>query len=231
MDIMTAGKLQGRVAIITGAGTGLGRATAIDFAAEGAHVALIGRRVNKLEETAAVIRAAGGTGRVLVVQGDVASEEDVQRAVGWIASELGAVDILVNNAASFEPGSVLELDAEEWTRQIATNLTGPFLMTRAALPFMRRARYGRIVNITSGLAGNGAGGYAAYSASKAGLESLTRTTADEERHYGILVNAYNPGTIRTEMHATGKDPHGVTPELARLASLPQHGESGTIVAF
>ncbi|QHW33341.1 SDR family oxidoreductase [Paenibacillus rhizovicinus] len=228
---MATGKLQGRVAVITGAGTGLGQATALAFAAEGAHVALIGRRPGKLEETAAAIRAAGEAGRVLVVQADVSSEQDVQHAVGWIAAELGAVDILVNNAALLEPGSVLELEAAEWTRQLATNLTGPFLMTRAVLPFMRRARYGRIINITSGLASNGAGGYAAYSASKAGLESLTRTTADEEHNYGILANAFNPGTIRTEMHATGKDPQGVTPELVRLASLPRHSETGSIIAI
>ncbi|QHT62664.1 SDR family oxidoreductase [Paenibacillus lycopersici] len=226
---MATGILQGRVAVITGSGSGLGRATAIDFAAEGAHVALIGRRPDKLESTAAAIRAAGGAGRALVVQADVTSEQDVEHAVGWIAAELGAIDILVNNAAIFEPGSVLELNAQEWTRQIAANLTGPFLMTRAALPFMRRARYGRIINITSGLASNGAGGYAAYSASKAGLESLTRTTADEEHNYGILVNAFNPGTIRSEMHATGNDPHSVTSGLVRLASLPALGTTGTIV--
>jgi 3-oxoacyl-[acyl-carrier protein] reductase len=228
---MAAGILHGRVAVITGAGTGLGRAAALDFAKEGAHVALIGRRSGKLEETAAAIRQAGGTGRVLAVQGDVSSEQDVQHATGWIATELGAIDILVNNAAAFEPGSVLELDVQEWSRQIATNLTGPFLLTRAVLPIMRRARYGRIINITSGLASNGAGGYAAYSASKAGLESLTRTTAEEEQHYGILVNAFNPGTIRTEMHATGQDPRAVTPELIRLATLPQHGATGAIVAY
>lgn len=228
---MGNGKLLGRTAVITGAGTGLGRAAAIAFSAEGADVVLVGRRLGKLEETAAAIREAGGTGRTIVMQADVSVEEDVQHAVGRIIATLGKVDILVNNAAVLEPGTVLELDPEEWTRQIAVNLTGPFLMTRAVLPAMRSARYGRIVNITSGLASNGAGGYAAYSASKAGLESLTRTTADEEHAHGILANAFNPGTIRTEMHATGKDPREVAPELVRLASLPAHGPSGTIVVY
>lgn len=227
------GKLDGQIAVITGAGTGLGRATAIDFAREGAHVALLGRRLGKLEETAALIEgdAAAGKGKVLVVTCDTSCEEAAQAAVERVLAELGKIDILVNNAAVLEPGKVIELSAAEWALQLSINLTGPFLMTRAVLPKMRESRYGRIINITSGLASNGAGGYAAYSASKAGLESLTRTTADEEHDYGILVNAFNPGTVRSEMHATGKDPHQVTPELVRLATLPQNGDTGTIAVY
>ncbi|SEN78295.1 3-oxoacyl-[acyl-carrier protein] reductase [Paenibacillus sp. OV219] len=224
------GKLSGQVAVITGAGTGLGRATAIDFAREGAHVALLGRRSHKLEETAERIRNdAAGEGKVLVLACDITIEEQVEAAIARVMAELGKIDILANNAAVLEPGKVIELTAAEWALQLSVNLTGPFLMTRGVLPTMREARYGRIINITSGLAWNGAGGYAAYSASKAGLESLTRTTADEEHDFGILVNAFNPGTVRSEMHATGKDPHQVTSELVRLASLPQNGVTGSIV--
>ncbi|AZN42852.1 SDR family NAD(P)-dependent oxidoreductase [Paenibacillus albus] len=230
------GKLSGQVAIITGAGTGLGRAAAIDFAQEGAHVVLLGRRLGKIEETAALIRNGaaseeGEDSKVLVFACDISSEEQVQAAITRVIAELGKIDILVNNAAVLEPGKVIELTAAEWAHQLSANLTGPFLMTRGVLPTMREARYGRIINITSGLAANGAGGYAAYSASKAGLESLTRTTADEEHDFGILVNAFNPGTVRSEMHATGKDPHQVTSELIRLASLPQNGLTGSIVAY
>ncbi|WP_219838589.1 SDR family NAD(P)-dependent oxidoreductase [Paenibacillus sp. R14(2021)] len=228
---MTEGKLQGRIAVITGAGTGLGRAAAIDFAREGAHVVLLGRRLSKLEETSVMIKETGAAGRVVVIPADISIEKDVEAAVERAAAEFGTIDVLVNNAAVFEPGTVVELTTDEWTRQIAINLTGPFLMTRAVLPVMRKARYGRILNITSGLAVNGAGGYAAYSASKAGLESLTRTTADEEYEFGILVNAFNPGTVRTEMHATGKDPHQVTSEMIRLASLPKNGPTGSIVGY
>ncbi|MOA21719.1 3-oxoacyl-[acyl-carrier-protein] reductase FabG [compost metagenome] len=137
----------------------------------------------------------------------------------------------MNNAAVFEPGTVLELTSDEWQNQIAINLTGPFLLSKAVLPAMRQAKYGRIINITSGLARNGSGGFAAYSAAKAGLESLTRTLADEEHEHGILVNLYNPGTLRTGMHATGKDPAVVTPDLIRLASLPPGGQTGTIVSY
>lgn len=222
--------LNGRIAIVSGAGSGLGRAASLSFAKEGAQVALLGRRQSKLEETSQLIKQQ--TGRdTLVLPTDVTQEEQIQDAVQQVLAAWGSVHVLLNNAAVYEPGSVLELSSEEWHSQVATNLTGPFLLTKAVLPVMRKARYGRIINITSGLSWNGAGGYAAYSAAKAGLESLTRTLADEEHEHGILVNLYNPGTLRTEMHATGKDPVVVTPDLIRLASLPPGGPTGTIVSY
>ncbi|MBW7474453.1 SDR family oxidoreductase [Paenibacillus oenotherae] len=226
------GILKGQVAVISGAGTGLGRAAAIAFAQEGANVVLLGRRQHKLDETASLISQAGpGTARTLVVPTDVSDEEQVIHAVEAALHEFGRLDIVINNAAVFEPGEVIELTRSEWERQIAVNLTGPFLLTKAALPSMRKAHFGRIINITSGLAPNGAGGYAAYSAAKAGLESLTRTVADEENEHGILVNLFNPGTLKTEMHATGKEPEVVTPDLLRLATLPPGGPSGTLVTY
>lgn len=224
------GALQNRVAIISGAGTGLGRAASISFAAAGADVVLLGRRLPKLEETALIVKAKTGTD-ALVLQTDVSDEQQVQDAVSAVLLHFGRIDIILNNAAVLEPGSVLELTTDDWQNQIAINLTGPFLLTKAAIPAMRKAKYGRIINITSGLSSNGTGGYAAYSAAKAGLESLTRTLADEEYDHGILVNLYNPGTLRTEMHATGKDPAVVTPDLIRLASLPIGGATGTIVSY
>ncbi|WP_141500542.1 SDR family NAD(P)-dependent oxidoreductase [Paenibacillus luteus] len=224
------GSLHDRVAIISGAGTGLGRAAAIAFAADGAEVALLGRRLSKLEETALAVKERTGKS-ALALQTDVSDEQQVQDAIASVLNHFGRIDIILNNAAVLESGTVLELTSDDWQAQIATNLTGPFLLTKAVLPTMRKARYGRIINITSGLSWNGAGGYAAYSAAKAGLESLTRTLADEEYEYGILANLYNPGTIRTEMHATGKDPAIVTPDLIRLASLSAAGPTGTIVSY
>ncbi|WP_245600113.1 SDR family NAD(P)-dependent oxidoreductase [Paenibacillus harenae] len=224
------GVLDNRVAMISGAGTGLGRATSISFATEGADVVLLGRRRPKLEETAQIVKERTGK-EALVIQTDVSDERQIQEAVTAVLDRFGRVDIILNNAAVFEPGTVLELTSSEWQNQIAINLTGPFLLTKAVLPAMRKAKYGRIINITSGLSWNGAGGYAAYSAAKAGLESLTRTLADEEHEHGILANLYNPGTLRTEMHATGKDPTIVTPDLIRLASLPVGGPTGTIVSY
>ncbi|WP_337099660.1 SDR family NAD(P)-dependent oxidoreductase [Paenibacillus sp. YIM B09110] len=224
------GVLTNRVAIISGAGTGLGRAASISFAAEGAEVVLLGRRASKLEETAQLVKERTGKD-ALLLQTDVSVDHQVQHSIELIYEQFGRVDILLNNAAVLEPGTVLELTSEEWQNQISVNLTGPFLLSKATLPFMRKAKYGRIINITSGLSWNGAGGYAAYSAAKAGLESLTRTLADEEHEHGILVNLYNPGTLRTEMHATGKDPAIVTPDLIRLASLPPGGPTGTILSY
>lgn len=218
--------LVGRVAIITGAGSGLGAATAEALAAQGAIAVLAGRRLHKLEQIAAAIAAIGG--KAFAARTDVRSETDILQLVGQTLERFGRIDILINNAAAYEPGSVAETTADAWRLQIETNLTGPFLMTRAVLPHMRAQRYGRIVNITSALADNGAGGFAAYAASKAGLETLTRTVADEEESRHILVNLFNPGPIRTEMHATGKDPRGIAGDIVKLASLPAQGATGRL---
>lgn len=224
------GILNNQVAVISGAGTGLGRAASLSFAAEGANVVLLGRREQKLEETARLIKERTGKD-ALQLKTDVSDDLQVRQAIDTAFHHYGKIDILLNNAAILGPGTVLELTPEEWSKQISVNLTGPFLLSKAVLPYMRQAKFGRIINITTGLSWNGAGGYAAYSAAKAGLESLTRTLADEEHEHGILVNLYNPGTLRTEMHATGKDPAVVTPDLIRLASLPQGGPTGTILSY
>lgn len=224
------GSLNNRVAIISGAGTGLGRAAAISFASEGADVVLLGRRKQKLEETALIVKERTGK-EALILQTDVSDEHQIQEAVTAVLQHWKRIDILLNNAAVLESGTVVKLTSNEWQNQIDTNLTGPFLLSKAVIPAMRKAKYGRIINITSGLSWNGAGGYAAYSAAKAGLESLTRSLADEEHEHGILVNLYNPGTLRTEMHATGKEPAIVTPDLIRLANLPPGGPTGTIVSY
>ncbi|MDF2835183.1 MAG: short-chain dehydrogenase/reductase [Paenibacillus sp.] len=224
------GLMEARITLISGAGTGLGRATAIAFAAEGASVALLGRRRDKLDETASLVRERTGQ-TALVLQTDVTEEQQVQEAIRLTLERYGRIDVLLNNAAVLEPGSVAELTSDDWQKQISTNLTAPFLLTKAVLPAMRAQKYGRIINITSSLSKNGAGGFAAYSAAKAGLESLTRTIADEEHEHGILVNLYNPGTLRTEMHATGKDPALVTPDIIRLASLSFGGPTGTIHSY
>jgi 3-oxoacyl-[acyl-carrier protein] reductase len=220
-------QLAGKTAIVTGAGTGLGRAAAIAFANEGASVVLCGRRKSKVDAVAAEISAAGGS--ALAIQADVSVEADVQRLVEAAVKQYGRVDIVVNNAAVFEAGSVVETSLSDWNLQIGINLTGAFLLTREVLPHMREQKHGRIINITSGLAVNGAGGFAAYSASKAGLESLTRTVAEEESTHGVLANLFNPGTVRSEMHATGQDPADIAPDLVRLASLPEHGLNGQLV--
>jgi 3-oxoacyl-[acyl-carrier protein] reductase len=219
--------IENRVVLITGAGSGLGEATAINFAENGAIVALCGRDKAKVEKVSERIKAAGG--RALAIQADVSSETDVIQMIELIRQTYGRLEVVVNNAGVFEAGQVADTSLESWNNQISTNLTGVFLVTRASIPLMRAQHYGRIINITSSLAQNGAGGFAAYSASKAGLESLTRTTADEEGSYDILVNIYCPGSLKTGMHATGKDPLTAVPELLKLASLLKYGATGQLV--
>ncbi|WP_281885216.1 SDR family NAD(P)-dependent oxidoreductase [Paenibacillus sp. YYML68] len=219
--------LAGKTAIVTGSGTGLGRAAAIALAAAGAHVVLVGRRANKLEETAAEIQTAGGS--TLVVAADVSLENDAEAIVKKAVEAFGTIDILINNAAVFEAGQVAETTLSAWNEQIAVNLTGAFLMTREVIPHMRSQKRGHIINITSSMATNGAGGFAAYSASKAGLESLTRTTADDESSYHIMANLFNPGTVKSDMHATGKDPALVAPDIVALAALSNPGFTGRLV--
>jgi NAD(P)-dependent dehydrogenase (short-subunit alcohol dehydrogenase family) len=216
-----------KIALITGAGSGLGRAAALEFARQGAFVVLCGRRLNKIRETGQLIAADGGT--ALPVQTDISDEAQVASLVETALKQYGRIDILINNAAVFEAAGFLETSPEAWEYQLKINATGAFLTMKACLPHMIRQNYGRIVNITSGLAYNGAGGFAAYGASKAALESLTRTVADEMEAYDILVNLYNPGMIKTEMHATGKDPSAVVQDLVYLADLPRRGITGRLL--
>jgi NAD(P)-dependent dehydrogenase (short-subunit alcohol dehydrogenase family) len=219
--------LESKVVLITGAGSGLGAAAAISFAKERATVVLCGRRPEKIERLQNTIIEEGG--EAVAISADVSIEAEVARLIGRIDELYGRIDILVNNAAVFEPGTVSETSLASWNYQFDNNVTSAFLVTRASLPLMRKHAYGRIVNITSALAHNGSGGFAAYSASKAALESLTRTVADDEIGHDILINMFNPGAIKTEMHATGRDPFAVVPELLKLATLPKHGISGKLI--
>ncbi|WP_166242149.1 SDR family NAD(P)-dependent oxidoreductase [Paenibacillus turpanensis] len=213
------GAWDGKVIVITGAGTGLGRAAAALFAKEGASVVLNGRRSSKLLEVKRLIEDFGG--KAIIVQGDISVPETSERIVMEAVEQFGTIDVLINNAAVLETNALADTTFEAWNTQIGTNLTGVFLATKAVLPVMRKHRAGRIINITSGLAANGAGGYAAYSVSKAGVESLTRTTIDEEADYGITAALFNPGTVKSGMHATGQDPEAVVPALLELAAAPQ----------
>jgi 3-oxoacyl-[acyl-carrier protein] reductase len=197
------GLLEGRVSLVTGASRGIGRAIARALAAEGALVVLAARDVVKLGEAAAEIRAAGGRCEPLAL--DVADRASVEAGVAHVVAVHGRIDHLVNNAGVTRDNLLLRMKDEEWQQVLATNLTGVFLCTQAALRPMLKQRAGRIVSVTSvvGLAGNA--GQANYAASKAGIVGFTKSVAREVASRGITANAVAPGFIETDMTAAMTD--------------------------
>ena len=187
-----------RVAIVTGAGQGMGRAVAMRLSADGARVV-----VNDVNEEAAA-RAAKGIqdagGKAIAVAGDVTSSGDVADVVRTALDTYGRIDILVNNAGVLRPTKVIDIEEDEWDWVIAVNLKGTYLCSRAVLPAMRETGWGRIVNFssTAGKSTSTVGG-AHYTAAKAGILGFTRHLAREAAGYGITVNAVCPGLINTEM--------------------------------
>jgi NAD(P)-dependent dehydrogenase (short-subunit alcohol dehydrogenase family) len=190
-------QLQGQVAIVTGAGRGIGRAIALMFAREGARVAVTARTQCQIDETAAMITAAGGS--AIAVAGDIADPESVASMAGDVSRRLGPADVLVNNAAhSSSAARLWEADPDEWWRGVEVNLRGPFLAIRAVLPSMLERGSGRIINISSRSAGIPAPGRSEYASSKAALVRLTDTLAAEVADYGVGVFAVHPGRVPTE---------------------------------
>lgn len=191
--------LAGQVAIVTGASQGLGRAIALGLAASDAKVACLARTASKLESTVAAIRESGGTAEAFVA--NVADRDSVEAAVEQILEKWERVEILVNNAGITRDTLLPRMTDEEWDDVIDTNLRGAFLMCRAASRFMMRARYGRIINISSvsGLVGNA--GQTNYSASKAGLIGMSRSLSRELAGRNVTVNVVAPGFIESEMTA------------------------------
>ena len=216
--------MEGRVALVTGASSGIGWAMALGFADAGADVVLVARRAHRLARLAQAIQAKGR--RALLVIADVAVERAVKRVVDEATQAFPRVDILVNNAAMILPEQrTHETSLPDWDRLLAVNLRGPFLLSRLLVPTMLQAGYGRIINVTSGYKAEP--GFGAYSVSKAALYALTRVMAQELRGTGILVNALDPGWVRSEMSPEGgKAPDTVVPLAIRLASLPARGPSG-----
>ena len=189
--------LSGRVALVTGASQGIGRACAMELARAGATVALAARSVEKLEAVAAEIAAAGGQARAYAL--DVSSEESIKSCVKTVIADLGKVEILVNNAGIAKDGLAMRMKLADFEDVIRINLTGAFLLSQAVMSSMMKVRWGRMINITSVVGEMGAAGQANYAASKAGMIGLTKSLARELASRGITVNAIAPGFIQTAM--------------------------------
>jgi NAD(P)-dependent dehydrogenase (short-subunit alcohol dehydrogenase family) len=221
------GKLDGKVALVTGSSSGIGQGIARGLAAEGAAVVLAARRPERLDETAREIVAAGGT--ALAVPTDVTSEQEVERLFATTVERFGRLDILVNNAGITEGGPLDELSAEAWDRVMAVNLRGPFLCTREAMRIMKRQQGGRIINVGSISAQRVRPSSAPYSASKHGIWGLTQVTALEGRPHGISCGALHPGNTRAEHWMNPNRPQEPLMEVDELAqaavlmaTLPPH---------
>jgi 3-oxoacyl-[acyl-carrier protein] reductase len=195
--------LTGKTALVTGASQGIGRACALALAKQGARLALAARNEEKLESVAAEIAAAGGEAKTFVM--DVSDEASIQTAAKAAIAHFEKIDILVNNAGITRDTLLLRMKRADWDAVITTNLTGAFLLTQAVLNPMLRARWGRIINITSVVGRVGQAGQANYAASKAGLIGFTHSMARELASRTITVNAVAPGYIETAMTAVLDD--------------------------
>jgi 3-oxoacyl-[acyl-carrier protein] reductase len=188
-------RLEGKTAIITGAGRGLGRAAAIEMAKEGASVAILSRTPSELDETAKLI-----SGEVVYFKADVSNPDDIKNVVDKTISIFGRIDILMNNASVVGPVKpVFEVEEKEWDEVFRINLIGVHLFSKEVIPHMIRQNSGKIINVTSGLGEMVMPLFGVYSITKAGVIQLTKTMAEELKAYNIQVNGLDPGVMDTDM--------------------------------
>jgi 3-oxoacyl-[acyl-carrier protein] reductase len=212
--------LQGRIALVTGASQGIGRACALELARAGATLAVTDINEVKLADVAAEIQVAGGQAATFRL--DVSSQESIEAGAKAVLERFGKVEILVNNAGITRDGLILRMKRADWDLVLDINLTGAFLLTQALLSPMLKNRWGRIVNMASVVGRAGQAGQVNYAASKAGLIGLTRSLAREVASRGITVNAVAPGFIETPMTAVLSEQQSA----AMLAQIPL-GRRGT----
>ncbi len=215
--------MSSRIAFVTGASRGIGRATALSLAAAGHTVILAARDQQKLDEVAGAIRSAGGAAHT--VQIDLSSPESIQQAFAQ-AKEIGTVTILVNNAGITRDGLAMRMKPEDWSAVLNTNLTGAFLCIQQVLQGMMKERWGRIINIASVVGESGNAGQANYVASKAGLVGLTKSLAIELGSRNITVNAITPGFIETDMTAVLGEP--IREKMLANIPLKRFGQPGEV---
>lgn len=223
--------LTGKVALVTGASSGIGRASAIAFAEQGAKVVVAARRIDRLNNLVEEIKSKGH--EALAVQMDVTKKEEILNAVAKTVETFSRLDILLNNAGVAEFAAFLEMTEEQWDKTLDTNLKGYFLVTQAAAKEMAKNKWGRIINIASiasGGVGVGFPSIAQYCASKGGVVAFTEALADELAPMGILVNCIGPGIIATEMtEGMLKDPKQAEALLSR-APLKRAGKPEEIAS-
>jgi NAD(P)-dependent dehydrogenase (short-subunit alcohol dehydrogenase family) len=223
-------RLKGKVTIVTGGGSGIGYAIALAFGREGAKVAILGRRREKLDQVVEDLR--GTSQETMAIPCDVASRQETEASVKQVEDKFGPVSVLVNNAGILSVSTVESVSEEEWDRVMATNLKGPFLMSRAVLPSMRRAGSGAIVNVGSVLGLVAMKQRAAYCASKGGLTLLTKAMALDHAHENIRVNCICPSIVETELvrGLFSADEDGQRARDARIGTLPlgRFGKPGDI---
>jgi 3-oxoacyl-[acyl-carrier protein] reductase len=217
--------LKDKVVLITGAGSGLGKALALAAGQVGAKVICAGRRKDKIQQAADDVNKAGGMGTV--VEMDVTDLKSVEIGVK-MAEKVGPIEILINNAGIITGmKAVQELPVEEWDKIMATNVRGPYLLMRAILPSMIQRGFGRIINISAPI--KHLPKASAYCASKCALDSLTKAVSYELKGLDILVNAVEPPFLDTEMHKGGKKPEEVVAQILELVALDAGSQSGRIV--
>ncbi|TYZ14326.1 3-ketoacyl-ACP reductase [Hymenobacter lutimineralis] len=211
--------IAGKIALVTGAGKGIGRAVALALAQEGAHVALLARTETDLQAVAEEIRRLGG--KVALTAADVADRAAVEAAVQQLTAELGPIDILINNAGIGTFAKFLDMDPAEWEHIIQVNLLGTYYVTRAVLPGMIERQLGDIINISSTAGQRGAATTSAYSASKFGVLGLTESLMQEVRKHNIRVSALTPSTIATPLALDNKLTDGNPDKVAQPEDLAE----------
>ena len=211
--------LKGQTALVTGAARGIGRAIAEALAQEGANIVVVDLNIDEARQCAEYMESLGV--KAIALSGDVSKSEDVKSIFEKTVEEFGGFDILVNNAGITKDALLLRMKEEDWDAVLSVNLKSVFLCTKEAIKIMAKKRYGRIVNIASVVAFTGNPGQANYSASKAGIVGLTKTTAKEYASRNITVNAVAPGFIMTAM--TEKLPENIKEEMLKTIPLSRFG--------